>query len=314
MVLALVRVTVMGTADVDWTLSIHIIIVLCYVIIGGFENFVIIFMLQRKQSLLSGQKYLLFLAYVDLFACVYCVPMIPCYIYLFGRSATLDQLLLHLYRVPCSTQLVLYMVIAVSMAIDRLRATVSPFSYKPPKMTSFIWLILYTVVFVALLYLGVTGVIPVEVMKVQVIVFFSLVFLICSISYTVVAITVRQKRKRVTARPTNESRTAVAKKRNEDEIASRMLKLCVGITLLLALSLTAAGFKVAFDMSQSVMYIYSLNHVGNPIIYCAVNKAYYRDVKEAVDKIVSVVRGKLCMLRINSHQDVQATQRGDAEV
>ena len=151
-------------------------------------------------------------------------------------------------------------------------------------------------------------------MKVQVIVFFSLVFLICSISYTVVAITVRQKRKRVTARPTNESRTAVAKKRNEDEIASRMLKLCVGITLLLALSLTAAGFKVAFDMSQSVMYIYSLNHVGNPIIYCTVNKAYYRDVKETMSKIIGAVRSKLCMLRINSRQDAQATQRGHPEV
>ena len=68
--------------EFDIVLILHIGILLWFVVFGGFENFVVIFLLHKKKKLQSGQKFMLCLAYVDFFYCVYCVPMIPVNIYL----------------------------------------------------------------------------------------------------------------------------------------------------------------------------------------------------------------------------------------
>ena len=60
----------------DVGLIFHVAIVLCFVVFGGFANFVVIFMLHMKKKLQSGQKFMLCLAYVDFVDCVYCVPML----------------------------------------------------------------------------------------------------------------------------------------------------------------------------------------------------------------------------------------------
>ena len=79
----------------DVALIYHVGIVACFVILGGFENFVIIFMLHKKKKLQSGQKFMLCLAFVDFFACVYCVPMIAVNIYLHGKSASTDHTIIY---------------------------------------------------------------------------------------------------------------------------------------------------------------------------------------------------------------------------
>ena len=48
----------------DVALVFHAVVAACFVVLGGFENFVIIFMLHKKKKLQSGQKFMLCLAYI----------------------------------------------------------------------------------------------------------------------------------------------------------------------------------------------------------------------------------------------------------
>ena len=95
--------------EFDIVLILHIGILLWFVVFGGFENFVVIFLLHKKKKLQSGQKFMLCLAYVDFFYCVYCVPMIPINIYLHERFASQDHLWITLYRMPFSTVVITYL-------------------------------------------------------------------------------------------------------------------------------------------------------------------------------------------------------------
>ena len=79
----------------DVALVFHVVVATCFVVVGVFENFVIVFMLQKKKKLQSGQKFMLCLAFVDFFACVYCVPMIAVNIYLHGKSASTDHTIIY---------------------------------------------------------------------------------------------------------------------------------------------------------------------------------------------------------------------------
>ena len=342
-------------SDEDFGLELlfHVPIVFCFIVFGGFENFVIIFMLQRKKSLQSGQKFMLFLAYIDLIACLYCVPMIPCYIYLYGRSPSMSLLATMLYRVPYSTLILAYLAVSVFMAVDRVRATTKPFSYKPPKIRSFLWILAFVAVFQTSLILGMVGVLPREIVPIQGSLPGITALAICVPCYVWVVIKLRKQHNKVavpaaTAAPRNqapsprvgqrppvpeqrevtqevetsaqESRTnqeghnkpgvsgirttaergkepspnsdrqAMSKK--EKELERRMLKLCLAITCLFGISFTSLSARVGLGLPYHFDYVYSLNHVGNPIIYCLVSKAYYRDVKETVKVIFSAIQRK----------------------
>ena len=58
---------------------------------------------------------------------------------------------------------------------------------------------------------------------------------------------------------------------------------------------TALFIRIALDLSQSLDYIYSLNHVGNPVIYCMISKAYRKDVLDTARLILGTI--KKTMLR-----------------
>ena len=150
----------------DVGLIFHVAIVLCFVVFGGFANFVVIFMLHMKKKLQSGQKFMLCLAYVDFFACIYCIPMIAVNIYIKGKSASTDHLLILLYRMPYSTVMQIYVCVAITMALDRAHATSQPYSYKPPKMTSFLWIFLAVGIYQVVYFFTLIGWLPLVVRQI----------------------------------------------------------------------------------------------------------------------------------------------------
>ena len=294
-------------------------------------------MLHKKKKLQSGQKFMLCLAYVDFFACVYCVPMIPVNIrfYLHERFASQDHLWITLYRMPFSTVVITYIFVTITMALDRVHATSRPYSYKPPKMTSFLWIFLAVGIYQLVLYFGLIGWLPFLVMRLQAIAMWVLAVLITVTCYTVVAYKVKRQGQKIAGasrgggapaksnaaamtvnKSTNEALPPVAVvpqmgtkpvsgdaniSRHEGQgneavvtaaavttttkttkcqpkLETRMLKLCLGITCLAAVSYTALFARIVLDLSFSFDYLYSLNHVGNPVIYCLISKAYRKDV------------------------------------
>ena len=88
---------------------------------------------------------------------------------------------------------------------------------------------------------------------------------------------------------------AAAAKKGESKLETRMLKLCLGITCLSVVTYTALFVRVVLNLSQSLDYLYSLNHVGNPVIYCMISKAYRKDVLNTARLILGTI--KKTMLR-----------------
>ena len=82
-------------------------------------------------------------------------------------------------------------------------------------------------------------------------------------------------------------------KKGESKLETRMLKLCLSITCLSAVTYTALFIRIALDLSQSLDYIYSLNHVGNPVIYCMISKAYRKDVLDTARLILGTIKKTL---------------------
>ena len=337
----------------DVALVFHVIIVACFVILGGFENFVIIFMLHKKKKLNSGQKFMLCLAYVDLFVCFYCVPMIPVYIYIHGRSASIDNILVPLYRLPCSTVVTTYITVTITMALDRVHATSRPYSYKPPTMTSFLWIFLAVGIYAVVYFLALIGWLPDIVWQIQTSALWVTALLIVVSCYTVVVYKVKRQGRKIAApssggggapaKPnaaamtanTSKSGTsppaaevsntgtkpasgaansshqaaqgnqappaaattatttatdAAAAKKGESKMETRMLKLCLGITCLSVVTYTTLFIRIALDLPRSLDYIYFLNHVGNPVIYCMIRKAYRKDVLDTARLILGTIK------------------------
>ena len=77
------------------------------------------------------------------------------------------------------------------------------------------------------------------------------------------------------------------------KLETRMLKLCLGITCLFAVSYAALFTGVVLNLSNSLNYIYSLNHVGNPVIYCMISKAYRNDVLDTARLILGTIKKTL---------------------
>ena len=326
----------------DFALIFHICIVACFVVLGGFENFVIIFMLHKKKRLQTGQKLMLCLAYVDFFACVYCAPMIPVNIYLYGTSETMDHLLILVYQMPYSTVAITYIFVTITMALDRLHATSRPYSYKKPTMTSFLWIFVATGILEVLVVCTLIGWLPEIVIKIQGSTVCVLALLVIVPSYTVVVYKVKNQGKKIAA-PSHSSAPSgiasgvfatkadnsksealpsaaevptigatpvrgdgtsgqltaaaadqtVSRKKREPKLETRMLKLCLGITCLFAVSYAALITRIVLNMSHNLNYVYSLNHVGNPVIYCMISKAYRKDVIDTVRLIVGNIKKTL---------------------
>ena len=313
----------------DVALVFHVGIAACFVVLGGFENFVIIFMLQKKKKLQSGQKFMLCLAYVDFFACVYCVPMIPVYIYLHGRvNAKMDHLMILLYRMPYSTVITIYTYVAVFMALDRVHATSRPYSYKPPKMTSFLWIFLAVGILATFVFFGSIGWLPDIVLRIQGSALCALALIITVPCYIVVVYKVKKQGRKIAApsggggapatsqatvgksevlpsaaevpkrstkpgcsvKTSGHHTVAAATKEDVTKLETRMLKLCLGITCLAALSYTALFTVVVLDLPYSLSYLYSLNHVGNPVIYCMISKAYRKDVLDTARLLLASIK------------------------
>ena len=322
----------------DVTLVFHAGIVACFVVLGGFENFVIIFMLHKKKKLQSGQKFMLCLAYVDFFACVYCVPMIPVNIYLKGRSTAMEHLLILLYRITYSTMMQIYLYVAIIMALDRLHATSRPYSYKPPTMTSFLWLLPVVAIYEVVLYFCMIGWLPDIMLRIHGSAPCVLALMITIPSYTIVVYKVKKQGQKIAApsssgappttgavtmtannrkcnvlptaqemptrsaklecdvgtsghqRVTENRATAAAARKRKPKLETRMLKLCLGITCLFAVSYTALITRIALKLPHNLDYLYSLNHVGNPVIYCMISKAYRRDVFDTARLILSTIK------------------------
>ena len=337
----------------DVGLIFHVAIVLCFVVLGGFANFVVIFMLHMKKKLQSGQKFMLCLAYVDFIACIYCIPMIAVNIYIKGKSASTDHLLILLYRMPYSTVMQIYVCVAITMALDRAHATSRPYSYKPPKMTSFLWIFLAVGIHNVVYYLVLFGLLPDTVWSIQTIIIWVLVISVIIPSYTVVVYKVKKQSQKIAApsggggapaksnaaamtanntksgpspqaaaevpntgtKPAsgaaNSSRhaaqgnqappaaattatttatDAAAAKKGESKMETRMLKLCLGITCLSVVTYTTLFIRMILDLPRSLDYIYFLNHVGNPVIYCMIRKAYRKDVLDTARLILGTIK------------------------
>ena len=73
-----------------------------------------------------------------------------------------------------------------------------------------------------------------------------------------------------------------------------MLKFSVGITALFMFSYTALVLRIAFDMTYFLDYVYYLNHIGNPIIYCLTSKVYYKDVMNTARGMLASIQSKVC--------------------
>ena len=69
-----------------------------------------------------------------------------------------------------------------------------------------------------------------------------------------------------------------------------MLKLCLGITCLSVVTYTTLFIRMISDLPRSLDYIYFLNHVGNPVIYCMIRKAYRNDVLDTARLILGTIK------------------------
>ena len=61
-------------------------------------------------------------------------------------------------------------------------------------------------------------------------------------------------------------------------------------TCLFAVSYAALLTRIALDLPYSLNYLYSLNHVGNPVIYCMISKAYRNDVFDTARLILGNIK------------------------
>ena len=64
---------------------------------------------------------------------------------------------------------------------------------------------------------------------------------------------------------------------------------------LFAVSYAALLTRIVLNLSHNLDYLYSLNHVGNPVIYCMISKAYRKDVLDTARLILGTI--KRTMLR-----------------
>ena len=219
------------------------------------------------------------------------------------------------------------------MALDRVHATSRPYSYKPPKMTSFLWIFLAVGIFEVVLYFGLIGWLPDIVMRVQGSAPCVVALLITAPSYTVVVYKVKKQGRKVAApsAPAMSNTSAMAANKGKDEdmpppeqipdtrykpsfgasasvghqkpaaeakqgetkLETRMLKLCLGITCLFAVSYAALFTRIVANLSHNWDYLYSLNHVGNPVIYCMISKAYRKDVLDTARLILGTIKKTL---------------------
>ena len=93
-----------------------------------------------------------------------------------------------------------------------------------------------------------------------------------------------------------ENKTAAAtttRKNSEPKLETRMLKLCLGITGLFAVSYAALLTRIVLNLSHNLDYLYSLNHVGNPVIYCMISKAYRKEVLDTAKLIIGTIKQTL---------------------
>ena len=83
---------------------------------------------------------------------------------------------------------------------------------------------------------------------------------------------------------------AAKNKKSEAKLQTRMLKLCLGITCLFAVTYAALLTRVVLNLSHSLYYLYSLSHVGNPVIYCMISNAYRKDVLDTTKLILGTIK------------------------
>ena len=139
---------------------LNILVAIFFVAFGGFENVAIIRMLHKKSNLLGGQKFLLFLAYFDLCGCVFGAPMIAATIYWNELSSDKWTTFYIVYEIPMAFISIIYQYATVVMAFDRVQAITRPFSYKPLKTTTFLWIVTLSIPYEIIVILAFFGLIP----------------------------------------------------------------------------------------------------------------------------------------------------------
>ena len=73
-------------------------------------------------------------------------------------------------------------------------------------------------------------------------------------------------------------------------LQNRMLKLSVSITALYFVCYTTLFCRIVFDLTHFLDFVYALNHIGNPIIYCLTSKVYYNDVMDTARGMLTSIR------------------------
>ena len=56
------------------------------------------------------------------------------------------------------------------------------------------------------------------------------------------------------------------------------------------MSYAALFLRIILNLSHNLDYLYSLNHVGNPVIYCLISKAYRKDVLDTARLILGNIK------------------------
>ena len=73
-------------------------------------------------------------------------------------------------------------------------------------------------------------------------------------------------------------------------VEQRVLKLCLGLTCLFAICFSALLVRINLNLPIYFDYIYALNHVGNPVIYCLVSKTYYQEVMASAKQLLQKIK------------------------
>ena len=260
-------------------LGLYIAISIFFVLFGTLENSAVIYLFTRKHVSYAGNAYVKALAVLDILACTFLLQTI-----LFKEKIPRTEFS-YAAIISCSSIIInSYVCILAAMSLERLMAVTRPIKYGQMKgwhkyiVTGLVIKHLVIQIFLTVMRFFVSfemaSLVNALVLAVVVLVSFCIIIA----SYTIIIHKLLKQNKLVDNQPKqSQLENAIAKEKRARHVTT--VKVFVGVTILFLVSYMPVVVTVVMinDVYKHTAVMYMINHVGNPIIYYALNKKFRED-------------------------------------
>ena len=276
----------------DHLRGLYIAIGIFFALFGTLENSVVIYLFTRKNSSYAGNAYVIALAVLDILACIVIIQII-----LFLDELQSMQYVFMACWVFTEWLVLSYLCVLAAMSLDRLTAVARPLKYQRIKIlqkyiVGGIMTVVTCLVILQALFISLNA--EAAVKKINNTLFLLTIagcLVVIIVSYTIIIW--KLMRQNVHGQSESSKNNTIASIRQSKKVIGTKgsvhvttVKVFVGVSILFVASYIPV--VIAHLTAHHIIFklLYMMNHVGNPIIYYALNKRFRKDAIKMVRKVV----------------------------